>query len=266
MSSELSSEQQRAIVGCAITCGCVALAIYRETGYPSVGGGDSGELLAEACVGGVAHPPGYGLYLAILGWLIALGRPWLSPGRVGALFSAACSSVAVAGVGAAAGVSTRSLGEEEREHAALACLVAAGCFATTPLVWEYAVQAEVFALNNAICALGLAATAAIDATTSAKTARKWSIGGAILVGLGAAHQQASLLSAVPLGLTALARMRRQMTPTRLAELVAAALAAWAVPTAVVLPARSLKATEGSWGDLTTWRGFVRHISRAEYGA
>ncbi len=38
------------------------LGVYSQTLYPSVAGGDSGELLAESCHLGVSHPPGYPLF------------------------------------------------------------------------------------------------------------------------------------------------------------------------------------------------------------
>eukprot|EP00639_Heterosigma_akashiwo_P009720 CAMPEP_0194595734 /NCGR_PEP_ID=MMETSP0292-20121207/25180_1 /TAXON_ID=39354 /ORGANISM="Heterosigma akashiwo, Strain CCMP2393" /LENGTH=73 /DNA_ID=CAMNT_0039455741 /DNA_START=212 /DNA_END=429 /DNA_ORIENTATION=- len=33
--------------------------------YPSLAGGDSGELLTTVCTGGVAHPPGYPTWTAL---------------------------------------------------------------------------------------------------------------------------------------------------------------------------------------------------------
>ena len=33
--------------------------VYYLTLFPSVPGGDSGELLGNACIGGISHPPGY---------------------------------------------------------------------------------------------------------------------------------------------------------------------------------------------------------------
>lgn len=38
------------------------LSVYVKTLYPSVAGGDSGELVAESCHLGVSHPPGYPLF------------------------------------------------------------------------------------------------------------------------------------------------------------------------------------------------------------
>jgi len=37
---------------------CVMLAVYTATAYPSVPGGDAGELVFTSCSLGVAHPPG----------------------------------------------------------------------------------------------------------------------------------------------------------------------------------------------------------------
>jgi hypothetical protein len=39
--------------------------VYSYTSFPSVSGGDSGELAAIACSGAVAHPPGYPLWLML---------------------------------------------------------------------------------------------------------------------------------------------------------------------------------------------------------
>lgn len=43
------------------TAGVALLGLYLQHLVPGVPGGDSGELLSEACVAGVAHPPGYPL-------------------------------------------------------------------------------------------------------------------------------------------------------------------------------------------------------------
>jgi hypothetical protein len=52
---------------------CVA-GVYLTTLFPSVPGGDSGELLAEACQFGVAHPPGYPLFILLSGGVVAAFR------------------------------------------------------------------------------------------------------------------------------------------------------------------------------------------------
>ena len=50
-------------VACILAVMAAILVIYDLTMFPTISGGDSGELVGIACVGGVAHPPGYPLWL-----------------------------------------------------------------------------------------------------------------------------------------------------------------------------------------------------------
>lgn len=210
--------------------GLMATLLYAWTGYPSsLGGGDSGELLAEACIGGVAHPPGYPFYVGMLS---------LAPGK-GQVFSSIFGGLAAGALCAATQIWTTDIGG----------LVAGTLFLTTPLVWEYSAQAEVFALNNAIVSLGILTFVVI------KTEGQATWCGAVLVGLAASHQQAALLTAIPLALMA-------QRPSAICIFLA--FVAFAVPQ-VCLVIRSARATEGSWGDLTSVAGWWRHVSRSEYG-
>ena len=59
--SRKQAQSDDAARAAAAACGVSASVVYALTAAASVGCGDSGELLAEACVGGAAHPPGYGL-------------------------------------------------------------------------------------------------------------------------------------------------------------------------------------------------------------
>ena len=44
--------------------------IYDRTLYPTVSGGDSGELVSSLCSGAILHPPGYPLFSLIYGvWI-----------------------------------------------------------------------------------------------------------------------------------------------------------------------------------------------------
>lgn len=53
----------------------LVLGVYVKTLYPSVAGGDSGELVAESCHLGVSHPPGYPLFnMAVHAFALLL--PW----------------------------------------------------------------------------------------------------------------------------------------------------------------------------------------------
>src|SRR5688572_26639757 len=114
-----------------------AFVVYALTLTDTVSGGDSGELISVAYRLGVAHPPGYPLYtlLAKLTTLVPMGAiAW----RV-SLLSALCDA-------AAAMVLCRAVILWTGSRAA--GVLAAGAFAFSPLVWPYAIAAEVFALNN----------------------------------------------------------------------------------------------------------------------
>jgi len=148
----------------------VILCIYAPTIQRGIPGGDSGELVAEACDLGVAHPPGYPLFLLLSRAAIEALKPsnfgpllpstsfFSSPAyRVNAL-----SALLGALTAALIYVSTASLlGRVSGKslHAVAQHLLAASAaisFALSPLVWMYSVGAEVFVLNNLFIALLLA--------------------------------------------------------------------------------------------------------------
>ena len=61
----------------ALAAALPALALYVATLHPGLPAGDSGELVAVAATGGVAHPPGYPLWTMLAGlWL----RAWPAGG------------------------------------------------------------------------------------------------------------------------------------------------------------------------------------------
>ena len=239
----------------AAACGVSASVVYALTAAASVGGGDSGELLAEACVGGVAHPPGYGLWLELAA--AAFAPDPTRAARRASLMSALCGAAAVWGCARAAATWARHL--DDGRHGAIAAVVAGGALLASPLPWEYATHAEVFALNNALVAFGIWCAAALAAHPRDRRPARFA---ALLVGCCAAHQHASLLTAAPLAAFAVAWLRAR--PLFMLELFAVAVAAWAYPT-YKLTERSAAATEGSWGDLTTARGVFTHLTRYEYG-
>jgi Protein of unknown function (DUF2723) len=135
------------------------LVIYAATAFPSVPGG---ELLAEACILGTAHPPGYPLF-TLLNHLVyrsaPLWRYWAPQLPNDSLCHGATSGAVAWGAnllsccfGAAAAtllsmaVEAWTVGTAAYSHGAAA---AAGlAFALSPLTWEYSVGAEVFSLNK----------------------------------------------------------------------------------------------------------------------
>src|SRR5487761_2306321 len=124
-------------LGVAGAVAAAALAIYVRTAYRQVPGGDAGELIGAVATGGVIHPPGYPLY-ALLGRLF-VHLPFGTIAWRLNFMSALCDA-------GAAGVLCYAVARWSRSL--WAGIAAGALFAFSPGIWQYAVLAEVFALNN----------------------------------------------------------------------------------------------------------------------
>lgn len=134
----------------------IAAAVYAASPLHRLAGGDSGELMAEACVGGVAHPPGYPLLLALLQlahWIIQklellvlsmplLGRDIGSSDEHVTFVHVANTLNAAFAVGAATYV-THVVDLWARRTHPLEAIASGLMFAMSPLAWEYAIGLEV---------------------------------------------------------------------------------------------------------------------------
>ena len=227
-----------------------AFVLYAATAYPDVAGGDSGELVAAVATGGVIHPPGYPLY-AILGRVFAL-LPLASgvAGRLN-LLSAACDGAAAAFLFAAV---------QRRTRSRAAGLSAAAAFALAPVVWQYAVCAEVFALNNLLVTVLLW----LAVRYGEEKATRHAVCGAFVAGLGLSNHHTSVLVAAPLAAWVLRWGRDRLLTARMLASLAAALLLGLAPYAY-LPLAARHASEVSWGATGTWSGFWTHVLRREYG-
>jgi len=132
----------------------ISLLVYLLTLAPDLTwahyGADGGDLITASFTGGVAHPPGYPLYL-ILGRLVALLPVGSVPYRYN-LFSALAASGAAAMVAWAA----MRLSGASGWRAAASGTSAGLSLAFAPLVWGQAVITEVYALNALFSAAILA--------------------------------------------------------------------------------------------------------------
>ncbi len=225
-------------------------ALYLRTLHPSVPGGDAGELIAVAAHLEVAHPPGYPLFtlLAKLATLVPYGSVAARVNALSALADAAAAGLLTATVVGASG-------------SALAGVFAGMLFACSPVVWAYAVGAEVFPLNNLLVAalLYLALRCA-----RAPEPRGLTFTVAAVVGLGLANHHTFVFYAVPVVLWMLwSGDPASRAPARLAALALTVSAGLA--TYLYLPLAARHATTLSWGDPTTLAGFAHHVLRRDYG-
>ena len=193
-----------------VVLAAVVLQVYYETLSPSIAGGDSGEIVAEGCILGTAHPPGYPLLTMLIYGIKHLDQflPWATSVayRVNA-FSAVCT--VLAGVFIALIVKNlsatviRGAKLSTHEYAGGGHLISAGLFAFSPLIWQYAVTAEVFPLNTLFSALILYLVTAFAARRQVWVA----VVGAFVCGLALCNQHTIVLFEVRCELRA-AFMRR----------------------------------------------------------
>ena len=226
------------------------LLIYGRTLYPGVAGGDSGELIITAYGLGVAHPPGYPLY-TLLGHVLT----WLPIGSIASrvnLLSAILDAIA-------AGLLFRLTWRMSKDvwAAALAC----GLYAFSPLIWSYAVTAEVFPLNNFFIAVLLNIT-----WTFSSDGRRWptAVLAFFVSGLALTNHHTFFFVATPiLGWMLWCLRNENKFFKKLITLIFSA-SLGLLPYLYLFWAGSQELPI-SWGDTGNWDGFLTHILRQEYG-
>ncbi|RYH19587.1 DUF2723 domain-containing protein [archaeon] len=226
----------------------VIFAVYVYTLSPSIAGGDSGEIVAEGCQLGTAHPPGYPL-ITILIHLISKMQVFRSVAYRVNLFCAFCTSLAALFMGLMVpsifgGVLTMTT------------------FSFSPLIWQYAVTAEVFPLNTLFAALILYITYTFAKAPSLYKAHL----GAFVCGLALCNQHTIVLFEVPLILYMIFLLRREwLQNIRIAFSLAASLFAGLAPYLYLPLSANFNPTPGSWGHLQSLQGFLHHFLRKDYG-
>ncbi|KAL3662100.1 hypothetical protein V7S43_012902 [Phytophthora oleae] len=253
------------LVPCTLSIGdAVALAAlasgtlvgYTLTLYPSIAGGDSGELVAESCHLGISHPPGYPLFNMI----VHLFTKYLPFGDTPAwranFFSAVCDTVAVTFIYLSLLHWMAPTGWNGRR---IAAFTAAALFGFSPLIWTYAVGAEVFALNNAFTAVLIFLLLRYARHQDFKSA----LIGAFTCGLAMCNQHTIVLFELPI-IAWILWTRRSLWSNELAQFTGAFLLGL-IPY-IYMPITAVwNPQPGSWGDVTSFSGLIHHIRRADYG-
>ncbi|HXC53498.1 MAG TPA: DUF2723 domain-containing protein [Candidatus Limnocylindrales bacterium] len=225
------------------------LTVYLRTLHPTVSGGDSGELVFVAWKLGVAHAPGYPLYT-----MLAHAFTWLPSGSIAwrvNLLSAVCD----AGAATLLFAIVRRFSRDTAAAAAAALL-----FAFSPLIWTYATQAEVFALNNLFVALLLWLVLRWSEAPDDRHARLI----AFAAGLGLSNHHTFVLVCVPVAAWMGIVSRGDVLRPRKLAVLAACSVAGLLPY-LYLPLAARHATTLSWGDPSTVAGFFDVLLRRDYG-
>jgi tetratricopeptide (TPR) repeat protein len=162
---------------CALVVFITSLLLYALTLAPTVTLVDSGELIVAARSLGVAHPPGFPLYvlLAHIATLVPIGNVAVRVNFASALFAALASAVValvvleamITGPFSVAGIARKKADRSKRRKKPAAqpqsdkepapqssfvlvvsCLVSGFLFAFSHTLWAYATIAEVYTLNS----------------------------------------------------------------------------------------------------------------------
>jgi hypothetical protein len=235
--------------------GCLAAilaagALYALTLAPTVGAGDSGELILAARDLGIAHPPGYALWL-----LLARLAAAIPAGEVALRVNALSAVLGAIGAGLfwllARGSGLR----------APAAIVATALFATANVIWSAAVETEVYALATALfLLLALLARRARRLRASARDEAVFFF----VAGLATVAHQTLLFAALALAAWVLARPRRARGGwTRLAG--AAGWAAVGCSVTLVVPIRWSAGPSFAWTDVRGISGLADFVLRRTYG-
>ena len=258
----------------------ITFQLYLKTLSPSIAGGDSGELVAEGCQLGTAHPPGYPLFTTVVYVLVRLNGLLTSsfgtaytPAYVTNVFSAiagACASTFVAGV-----VLVITLEPSNKNHSknsistttpCVAALTAALLCSMSPLNWLYSVTSEVFSLNNFFTTLTLLLTVLFSVYRESSRPSLLLPFGALVCGLSLTNQHTSILLSVPAVLYLIFRGRLLYPSNLRLLLTCASCTLAALSLYLLLPFYATAwGHRGSWGDVTNAKGLFRHVTRGDYG-
>lgn len=268
----------------------VVFSLYALSISPSIAGGDSGELLAEGCILGIAHPPGYPLFTMMVHALMQLGKKlmlvadgdeWAGSEEmvnnvafkvnvVSCLFTVGAAYLIGEIVQMAIPLNRMDSNKEGGGSPSPVFLggsfLAMGLFSFSPLIWQYAVTAEVFPMNTFFAALIVYLVLSFSRTHCFSTA----LWGAFVCGLALCNQHTIILYVAPLVLWMLILLRHKLLAPGgyipFIKLAVAFLVGLLPYIYMPLSANLLPENKSmSWGHVATMEGFLHHFLRRDYG-
>ena len=254
------------IYPCAITF--IVLAVYLATmptslswGYKNFGI-DSPELLTSAQLFGIPHPPGYPLYMLLLGTFLRV-LPFVDPALVGNLFSVLTSLTAVPILYSAILKLLSSRSDISGTSLRLCSAVSVTIFCFLPIIWGVSTITEVYALNILLVTVLFwsSVSLVIHHSRSDRISSKLLIVLSISIGLGLSNHLTFLGFALPM-LFWVGRkigLRTYLKPIFFLPIVLGACLY------VYLPIRTAAAFPTNWGDSDTIGGFLWMVRAAPYG-
>ena len=277
----------------------ITFLIYLSTTSDSIAGGDSGELVAEGCQLGTAHPPGYPLYTLIVGAVVRLAArlegEWFGESMIKTpvywvnLTSCVFGAVSAGLISSIVFRMTKEFRNDTSKDELSSLLQRACCSLSTsllcsfsPLMWQYNKEAEVFALHNLFVSAilfvltvygevkdSIRNTSGISSTAASifichKSDWNIVVIGSFLCGLSLTNQHTSILLVVPVATFVFYRS----SVLKRSKLFMSSVIAFLLGLSpyIALPILAVNHPHaGSWGDVTSMSGFIHHFLRRDYG-
>ncbi|KAN0015394.1 hypothetical protein ACTFIU_008125 [Dictyostelium citrinum] len=258
---------KKSTISCIVILFITCTIIYSMTQYPSVSGGDAGELIVVAHQFGVAHPPGYPLF-TFLGYMFSHIIP---SNTVSVAWKISFMSSMIGSIASIFIYLTVYLWVNNHWCG----LLSAYMFTFSPLIWMYQIQGEVFSMNNMFVAmlmfLGVWYTRVRifeneRYNTAFWTSERIAYLSAFSCAIGLANQHTLILIVIPFAFWLMfISGRDQLWSIKiLSNLVFYTLIGLS-PYLLLIITPKLNKVKYSWGNTSTLRGFIKHFLREEYG-
>lgn len=258
-------KETREVLLTAVGVGAAVGLVAALSRAPGVLFADAGEFLTAIATKGIAHPPGFPLYLVLGGFFMRLAAPLVAdPASRLNLFSALSDGAAAGAATAAAAFLLGRAGVQVSARARLCLAAAAGLvFGFGPTLFDFSLGIEVYALHAVFLAGALAAAIAGGGSPSPARERLTVLAG-LCAGAGLAVHHATMIFGVLPGLPFLlwSDDDREGRWKRVALFSFAMLPGLA--TYAALPLRAATSPVFNWGDVVTARRLFEHVSAKIY--
>ncbi len=230
----------------------------------NVGYSDSDQLLSVAYGGGVAHPPGYPLYMFILSiWtkisLIA-GTPAFRGHLLSAVFSVGTLILIYQTIRYLLSNLTPAKVKQSTFNQQIIAFISTSILGTTPLFWTYSTVTEVFSFHLFLTTALIYRS--MVAVVKQPTDKKFWIVSAVVLALAVSHHHTVIL-VFPLVLFALIKNIRHLTLHHWIQSVSV-FATVVIAVYSIIWLQNNQAAAFSWQVEPGVRGLWRHVSRQEF--
>lgn len=240
----------------SVILGVLTTGLYIVSLYPSVPGGDSGELIAAAYELGVAHPPGYPLFTLLANCMIRLVPFGSIAWRVN-LLTAVCGGLASSFLSK---LVIRLTGR-------LSCgALAVGLWCWCKLTWTWSITSEVFSLNNLFITSIMKLSVDFYQSSDQEKQKRIALFGSFVCSLSLCNQHTIVVYIFILVMWVLMELKHNQLLSLMFLMKLTFMFTVGLLPYIYLPLSAYyNQARWTWGDQRTISGVYKHLLRTEYG-